>query len=95
MSITIRDETTAGNIYASTPLELPSEQMSVRELIRERICQEVQDDHRGEGERGFRGPVQPTNAERVLNRPHAVNVDPFCLVGLLTSESSHSLPRAV
>ena len=49
------------------PLEFPTERITVRELIRERVYQEVQDFNRKQGERVFRGLVQPTDAERVLN----------------------------
>jgi hypothetical protein len=67
VTLTIRDETAAGNVYSELPLEFPSERITVRELIRERVYQEVQDFNRREGERVFRGLVQPTDAERVLN----------------------------
>lgn len=69
MSVTvmIRDETTSGTIYNQIPLELPSERITVRELIRERVYQEVDDfNHRGDQEI-FRGLVQPTDTEQVLN----------------------------
>lgn len=65
--VTIRDESAAGNVYQETPLEFPTEQITVRELIRERVYQEVQDFNRRENEQVFRGLVQPTDAERVLN----------------------------
>jgi hypothetical protein len=79
MSITvqIRDETTGGDVSSQTPLELPAERMSVRDLIRERVYQEVQDFNRGKSGGAFQGLVQPGEAERVLNgtrtdyRPHA------------------------
>jgi hypothetical protein len=67
VTVTIRDETTAGHVYHESPLELPSERTTVRELIRERVYQEVQDFNRAQNERVFRGLVQPTDAERVLN----------------------------
>ncbi len=67
VTITIRDETTAGDVYAETPLVLPAERMTVRELIRERVYQEVQDYNRGTPDATFRGLVQPSDAERVLN----------------------------
>ena len=67
VTVTIRDETTGGDVYAQTDLELPSEQMTARELIRERVYQEVQDFNQGSGRETFRGLVQPTDAERVLN----------------------------
>ena len=67
VTLTIRDETTAGQVYHELPLEFPSERITVRELIRERVYQEVQDFNRRQGERSFRGLIQPTDAERVLN----------------------------
>jgi len=67
VTLTIRDETAAGNVYSEMPLELPSERITVRELIRERVYQEVQDYNRVQGQKTFRGLVQPTDAEQVLN----------------------------
>lgn len=67
VTVLICDETTSGGRSAQTPLELPAEVMSVRELIRERVYQEVQDFNQGTIERTFRGLVQPTEAEQVLN----------------------------
>ncbi len=66
-TLTVRDETTSGGIYHEMPLEFPTERITVRELIRERVYQEVQDFNRKRHERVFRGLVQPTDAERVLN----------------------------
>ena len=43
VTLTIRDETATGDICNETPLEFPSERITVRELIRERVYQEVQD----------------------------------------------------
>lgn len=67
ITLTIRDETAAGQVFHELPLEFPSERITVRELIRERVYQEVQDFNRQQGEKLFRGLVQPTEAERVLN----------------------------
>lgn len=67
ITVTIRDETAAGGISQEIPLELPSERITVRELIRERVYQEVHDFNRREDERIFRGLIQPTDTERVLN----------------------------
>ncbi len=67
VTVTVRDETTSGDIYHELPLEFPSERITVRELIRERVYQEVQDFNRQQNEQVFRGLVQPTDAERVLN----------------------------
>lgn len=71
VTLTIRDETLSGNVVKETPFQLTTEQMTVRDLIRERIYQEVQDFNRMEGERIFRGFVQPTETERTLNGPQA------------------------
>src|SRR5262245_44029164 len=67
VTLTIRDETTSGDVYDERPLEFPTEPITVRELIRERVYQEVQDFNLKQGERVFRGLVQPTDAERILN----------------------------
>lgn len=67
VTLTIRDETSAGAVYHELPLEFPSNRITVRELIRERVYQEVQDFNRKQDERIFRGLVQPTDTERVLN----------------------------
>ena len=67
VTVTIRDETASGNVYNKLPLEFPSERITVRELIRVRVYQEVQDFNRKRDERVFRGLVQPTDAERIVN----------------------------
>ncbi|MEZ5942013.1 MAG: hypothetical protein R3C18_11515 [Planctomycetaceae bacterium] len=67
VTLTIRDETATGNVYSETPLQFPSERITVRELIRERVYQEVQDFNRAQNEQVFRGLVQPTDTERILN----------------------------
>jgi hypothetical protein len=68
VTLMVRDETTAGQVYDERPLEFPTERITVRELIRERVYQEVQDFNRKSDEPIFRGLVQPTEAERALNR---------------------------
>src|SRR5260370_34178905 len=65
--LTIGDESGSGDSYNELPLEFPSEHITVRELIRERVYQEVQDFNRKRNEQVFRGLVQPTDTERVLN----------------------------
>jgi hypothetical protein len=67
LTLTIRDETTSGAVYHEMPLEFPTERITVRELIRERVYQEVQDFNRKRDERVFHGLVQPTESERILN----------------------------
>lgn len=67
ITLTVRDETASGDVVHALPLEFPSERITVRELIRERVYQEVQDFNRQQHEQVFRGLVQPTDTERVLN----------------------------
>lgn len=68
VTVTIRDETATGSLVHEVPLAFPSERITARDLIRERVYQEVQDFHRRGEERTFRGLVQPTDTERVLER---------------------------
>ena len=64
----IRDETATGDAVHAFPLEFPSERVTIRELIRERVYQEVSDYNARSKQRGlFRGLVQPTDTERALN----------------------------
>ncbi|HTR43107.1 MAG TPA: hypothetical protein VMH87_15950, partial [Pseudomonadales bacterium] len=65
-TLTIHDETASGEKTNTLTLDCLTENLTVRELIRARIYQEVQDYNRKEPE-FFRGLVEPTNAERVLN----------------------------
>jgi hypothetical protein len=62
----IHDETTSGLKTNSFTLDCLTERMTVRELLRARIFQEVQDYNLKEPE-FFRGLVEPTKAERTLN----------------------------
>ena len=74
-TVTIRDEglgTTESGAGAAYELTVPSERLTIRELIRERVYQEVDDHNRKtrEGKAGrFRGLVRPTDTEAVLNGP--------------------------
>jgi hypothetical protein len=65
-SLTIHDETTSGQKTNTFTLDCLTERITVRELIRARIYQEVQDYNQKQPEY-FRGLVEPTDAERVLN----------------------------
>jgi hypothetical protein len=65
-TLTVRDETTSGGTLHEFALELLTERITVRELIRSRVYQEVQDYNRRQPE-VFRGLVQPTDAEKALN----------------------------
>jgi hypothetical protein len=64
--LTIHDETTSGQKTNTFTLDCLTERLTVRELIRARIYQEVQDYNLKQPEY-FRGLVQPTEAERVVN----------------------------
>src|SRR5258707_6930793 len=66
MNLTIHDETTSGDKTYTFTLECLAERLTVRELIRARIYQEAQDYNQRQPEY-FRGLIQPTEAERVLN----------------------------
>ncbi len=71
-TITIRDESTGlGYEDHVFTLEMPSESMTVRELIRERVYQEVDDYNRAVREQPevprFYGLVQPESLETDLN----------------------------
>ena len=62
VSLTVHDETTSGSRVAGPTLEFPTERITVRELIRERVYQEVQDHNRRSakvpgGGLGYRGEV--------------------------------------
>ena len=65
-TITIHDETTSGVKTHSFTLECLTEQLTVRELIRARIYQEVQD-YNSQTTELFRGLVEPAEAGRVPN----------------------------
>ena len=65
-TITVRDETASGQSTGETVIEFLTETITVRELIRGRVYQEVQDYNRRQPEI-FRGLVQPTDAEKALN----------------------------
>lgn len=65
-TLIIHDETASGQKTNTFTLDCLTERMTVRELIRGRIYQEVHDYNQKEPEY-FQGLVEPTNAERVLN----------------------------
>ena len=66
MQVVIRDETTAGKITGEQVLEFLTETITVRELIRGRVYQEVQDYNRKKPEY-FKGLIEPTEVEKTLN----------------------------
>ena len=65
-TLTIRDETLGGPSPRAWALEVAAERLTVRELIRSRVYQEVQDYNLQQGP-VFNGLVQPEEAEKTLN----------------------------
>src|SRR5436189_4979913 len=65
-TVTVHDETTSGQKTNTFTLDCLTERMTVRELIRARIYQEVQENNLKEPEY-FRGLVEPSESERSLN----------------------------
>lgn len=69
MLLTTRDESATGNVTNELTLDVLAETITVRELIRSRVYQEVQDYNLRQrtGATEFRGLVTPSDAERTLN----------------------------
>ena len=67
--LTVRDETPAGGVTNQWSLEFPTETISVRDLIRERVYQEVQDYNLRQQVGPYKGLVQPEGYEQALNGP--------------------------
>jgi hypothetical protein len=67
-TLTIRDATLSGETLNEWSLDFLSERVTVEELIRSRVYQEVQDHNRRRPER-FQGLIQPDEDERALNGP--------------------------
>jgi hypothetical protein len=67
-TLTVRDETTSGKALATLDLQLEAEHVTVAELIRARVHQEVRthNANRASAPR-FNGLVQPERTERELN----------------------------
>jgi hypothetical protein len=65
-TLTIRDTTLAGETLGELSLDLLNERITVRELIRSRVYQEVQDHNRRQPAR-FAGLIEPEEDERALN----------------------------
>lgn len=65
-TVTVRDETTSGRSTREWSLDILSEKITVRDLIRSRVYQEVQDFNRSDRMQ-FRGLVQPADAETTLD----------------------------
>lgn len=66
-TLTVRDESLDGRLAHEWSLDVLSERLTVRELIRSRVYQEVQD-YNVRRPHTWRGLVQPSAEERQLNR---------------------------
>ncbi len=67
-TLTVYDESTTGDRGEPIVLEFLTEHITIRELIRQRVYQEVQDYNVQKAQKAvFRGLVQPTDAEKTLN----------------------------
>ena len=69
-TLTIRDETMAGRTTGELTLDALAETITVRELIRSRVYQEVQDHNRRSDLTPFNGLVTPRDEERAPNAPN-------------------------
>ncbi len=69
MLLTVRDETATGSVTNELTLDVLSETITVRELIRSRVYQEVADYNlrRSQHDANFNGLVTPEDAEKTLN----------------------------
>jgi len=66
ISLPILDETTAGERRSAGEFQFEAETLTLREIIRRRVQQEVERFNRSDIE-VFRGLVQPEETERILN----------------------------
>lgn len=64
--VTIIDEAASGEKFSTRRLEVPSANITLRDLIRQRIREEVEDFNSKQAD-VFSGLIQPTETERVLN----------------------------
>ena len=66
VTLTIYDETLSGEKMPRLRLDFAVQRITVRDLIRDRVYQEVRDYNQSQPEY-FKGLVQPTDSEQVLN----------------------------
>ena len=69
LTLSVRDETTAGDLVGDFELQLTAATLTAAELIRERVHQEVRryNAHAATGEHRFLGLIQPDDTERELD----------------------------
>ncbi|QDU60494.1 hypothetical protein Pan216_13350 [Planctomycetes bacterium Pan216] len=61
-SVTVCDETMTGNMLHQRTIDLPGHRITIRELIRNRVFQEVRDFNENQPD-DYNGLVQPSDAE--------------------------------
>ena len=66
-TLTVRDEEMTGKTVTEFSLDFLTEHITVRELIRGRVYQEVSEHNAKQNLAEFTGLIQPTDAERTLN----------------------------
>ena len=66
MLLTIKDETFAGKILQEIGLEFASDSVSIKEIITERVLQEVET-YNQKLPQYFNGLIEPTDAEKTIN----------------------------
>ena len=66
ISVTIKDETSAGKAFNTVKIELPTSLVTVQEIIEKRVIAEVNEYNKKRNENYF-GLVQPDGAEVILN----------------------------
>ena len=66
VTVTVRDQSMKGETLRESMLEFLTEKVTVRELIRSRVYQEVRE-YNAKQPQYFHGLVQPTDAEKTLN----------------------------
>jgi hypothetical protein len=69
-TLTFTDQALTGNHSPVVTLQFPSEQITVRDLIRERVYQEVQD--RNQGKNPAHALIAPSPVEASLNGPKTI-----------------------
>jgi len=65
-TLIVRDESLSGSVQQELSLSFLTERITVRELIRERVYQEVRE-YNAAPPRDYQGLVQPTEIEKSLN----------------------------
>ncbi len=84
--VTIQDATTAGTVTNEMELEFLQDTLTVSELIRERVYQEVVA-YNSKLPEYFRGLVEPTEAEKTISgyklaKPRTINWETQCELAL-------------